>query len=158
MVEKEILVKYNLGVLPKSMDKEVTLKAIIASPDNPDNFTVYLTSRNESVILPINLDKSSAIPVINAIQHKDFSEVIPSIYDTAHKILLVLGGIIQKVLITTTDGVVFSSYLQVRRGERLIEINSKVSDSLSLAFKSGCPIYVTDKAMEIYGFDTKDIS
>ena len=152
------LLKYNLRVLPKGMDKEVTLKAIIASPNNSDNFTVYLASKKESIILPINLDKNSAAPVINAIQHKDFSEVIPSIYDTTSKILALLGGIIQKVLITTTDGLVFYSYINIKCGRELLDINSKVSDSLALAFKCGCPIYVTDKTMEIYGFDTKDIS
>jgi len=152
------LVKYNLRILPKGMDTEVTLKAIIASPNNSDNFTVYLASKDESIILPIILDKNSAIPVINAIQLKDFSEIIPNIYDTTSKILALFGGNIQKILITTPNGLVFYSYIHIERGKELLDISSKVSDSLALAFKCGCPIFVTEKTMQIYGFDAKDIS
>lgn len=77
----------------------------------------------------------------------------PLTHDLILTILSVFGAKMEKVLIYEMVNDVFFSELHLRKSEMSMVIDSRTSDAIALAVRSGCDIYIKEEIMEIVGMD-----
>ena len=95
----------------------------------------------------IGADVADAI----AFRLQDVTAARPQTHDLFLKMLEELGGKVEAVVVNDLREDTFYANIQVRRGEDLIEIDSRPSDAIAIAVRAGVPIYVADEVMDRAG-------
>lgn len=77
----------------------------------------------------------------------------PLTHDLMSSVFHAFGIELSKVTITTFDNGVFSSVLTVTNGDVETELDSRTSDAIALALRTGAPIYATEDVMSSASYD-----
>lgn len=78
----------------------------------------------------------------------------PLTHDLILTILSVFNAKIEKVLIYQMINDVFFSELHLRKSDTSMIVDSRTSDAIALAVRSGCDICIKEDVMDIVGMDT----
>lgn len=84
----------------------------------------------------------------------------PLTHDLLERVLHASKGTIHRVIVTHTKEGIYYATIEMHRGESLIEIDARPSDSIVMALKFNSPIYVTKtlfKEMSILVEEKKDV-
>ena len=95
----------------------------------------------------IGADVADAI----AFRLQDVTAARPQTHDLMLKMLDELGGKVEAVIVNDLREDTFYATIQVRRGEDLIDIDSRPSDAIAVAVRASVPIYVADEVMDRAG-------
>ena len=60
-----------------------------------------------------------------------------------------MGGALERIVVNDLRDNTFFAYLQVRMDGRAVEIDSRPSDALCIAVRTGSPIFVEEKVFEL---------
>lgn len=114
-----------------------------------DNQVVYLREINGQRQFPILIGIFEATSIDRRIK-SDFKPTRPLTHDLVVSVAEGLGAIVESVLISELREHTYFAKLQLRRGEELIEIDSRPSDALAVAvtFNPPLPIFVADEVLE----------
>lgn len=121
---------------------EFELTAIVAD-DNFKTHTIYLLNKEQQLLLPIKMSKRSAENLLIAKDKKP--EPRPHIHNTVCRITSALNAKIKEVIISSCHNDIYYSYIRVQNGRGSFDIDAKPSDSLAIALRNKCPIYVNKK-------------
>ena len=95
----------------------------------------------------IGADVADAI----AFRLQDVTAVRPQTHDLMLKMLEDLGGAVESVTVNDLREDTFYANIHIRRGEDVIDIDSRPSDAIAIAVRAGVPIYVADEVMDRAG-------
>lgn len=138
----------------------VELEVIGVIPSNePDLLVVYL--RNENRVLPIlvGLAEASAI-------HRELMGLKPPrpmTHDLICNLLAGLGGRLQSVMIYKLEDSTFFAHLNIEQvsgtGQvaQVLRVDSRASDGIAIAVRSGSPIYAAEEVMDVAGQDASHL-
>lgn len=107
---------------------------------------VILKDKSESTALPIWIGLMEASAIATALEKNSSDR--PMSHDLMLSALEVLGAKVEKVLINNLCDHTFYAQLQLGRGEEIWFLDSRPSDALALALKSGAPILVADSVIK----------
>lgn len=106
-------------------------------------------------------DESRRIPiVVGAAEAQSIAvhleQVMPSrplTHDLFVSLFHVYGIQLQRVVIYSFKGGVFASMLYMMGGNTAVEMDSRTSDAIAIALRTGAPIYTTPEVMELTSYE-----
>lgn len=132
------------------MLKQLTVKTIVSDSDSRrGNYVVYLYHKKEKIILPVKVGPTAGENIIIALQNSPIPR--PHTHDTAIRMVKALSGKIASIILTDCQGEIFYSYIRLINGNRILDIDSKPSDAISIAVRSGAPIYAEKNLLDKAG-------
>ena len=93
-------------------------------------------------VLPIWIGHAEATAILLAIQHMDPPR--PMTHDLMKDALVAAGHHVSRVEVTRLEGGTFYAALILRGEEHEVAVDARPSDSVALAVRFGCPIFVAD--------------
>ncbi|HOV32350.1 MAG TPA: bifunctional nuclease family protein [Candidatus Hydrogenedens sp.] len=130
---------------------EVRLLAVTKTPNETGGALVLLES--EGRILPILV----GIPEAVSIQMAQMGEkpIRPLTHDLICNLLAGLRAQLQSITIYKLENDTFFAHMNIEQKnaegqvEQILKIDARPSDSIAVALRVGCPIYVAEEVMEI---------
>ena len=116
-----------------------------AKPDN-EIYLLMLEEVEGSRKLPIIIGGFEAKSILVAIQKMELKR--PIIYDLMLDMMMNCGIDLLRVDIVRKSGEAYFSKLVVKNGNEELQLDSRTSDSVALAIRSGAPIFVEDEILE----------
>ena len=107
---------------------------------------VILKVEDENRYLPIWIGQPEARSILMKLQNQEFSR--PLTHDLAVNLVNELGGSMEKVTVTELRDSTFFATISVQVDGRTVEIDSRPSDAIALAVRSGAEIFAADEVIE----------
>ena len=86
----------------------------------------------------------------------NLEQVVPSrplTHDLFVSMFHVFGIELQRVVIYSFKDGVFAAIMQVTNGTTMVDIDSRTSDAIAIALRTGSPIYTTSEVMQLTGYE-----
>ena len=107
---------------------------------------VILKVEDENRYLPIWIGQPEARSILMKLQNQEFSR--PLTHDLAINLVSELGGSMEKVTVTELRDSTFFATISVQIDGRTVEVDSRPSDAIALAVRSGAEIFAADEVIE----------
>ena len=107
---------------------------------------VILKVEDDNRYLPIWIGQPEARSILMKLQNQEFSR--PLTHDLAINLVTELGGSMEKITVTELRDSTFFATISVQIGGRTVEIDSRPSDAIALAVRTGAEIYAADEVIE----------
>lgn len=90
------------------------------------------------------------LPEAQAIERRLKGIVIkrPQTHDLLANVIQTLGGKLESITINDLSDQTFFATLDVRQGDKVIQIDSRPSDAIALGITGGVPVYVAEHVLE----------
>ncbi|RPJ42298.1 MAG: sigma-70 family RNA polymerase sigma factor [Chloroflexi bacterium] len=111
-----------------------------------DKFIVILQAEEEERILPIWIGPAEGTAIAMGLRAHPTSR--PQTFDFMAHLLATLGATLEEARIEVLKEDVFYGTAKIKLGDQVKEVDTRPSDVLALAIRTGSPIYVTDEVME----------
>lgn len=126
------------------MDVPVEISRILIT-ELGDQQVIFLKEKNGPRSFPILIGLPEAMAIDRRI--KEQSTLRPMTHDLLATVIAGLGGEVEKIVINDIRDHTFIATIYIRRGQDLIEIDSRPSDALALGAGLATPLYVADHVM-----------
>lgn len=126
------------------MDVRVEISRILIT-ELGDQQVIFLKETNGPRNFPILIGLPEAMAIDRRI--KEQSTLRPMTHDLLAAVIAGLGGEVEKIVINDIRDHTFIATIYIRRGQDIIEIDSRPSDALALGAGLATPIYVADHVM-----------
>ncbi|MCX8064937.1 MAG: bifunctional nuclease family protein [Candidatus Hydrogenedentes bacterium] len=132
---------------------EARVLAVTMSPNTRDTAVVLLQSDNK--ILPILIGTSEGYSIELAL--KGEKPLRPLSHDLICNILAGLRARLNYIVIYKLENETFFAHMNIEQRnaegqvEQILKIDARPSDSIAVALRVGCPIFVDEEVMEIAG-------
>jgi bifunctional DNase/RNase len=107
---------------------------------------VILKVEDENRYLPIWIGQPEARSILMKLQNQEFSR--PLTHDLAVNLVTELGGSMERVTVTELRDSTFFATISLQINGRTVEIDSRPSDAIALAVRSGAEIFASDEVIE----------
>ena len=107
---------------------------------------VILKVEDENRYLPIWIGQPEARSILMKLQNQEFSR--PLTHDLTVNLVAELGGSMEKVTVTELRDSTFFATISVQIDGRTVDIDSRPSDAIALAVRSGAEIFAADEVIE----------
>jgi bifunctional DNase/RNase len=107
---------------------------------------VILKVEEENRYLPIWIGQQEARSILMKLQNQEFSR--PLTHDLAVNLVSELGGTMESVTVTQLKDSTFFASISLEMDVRTMEIDSRPSDAIALAVRSGAAIFAADSVIE----------
>jgi bifunctional DNase/RNase len=107
---------------------------------------VILKVEDENRYLPIWIGQPEARSILMKLQNQEFSR--PLTHDLAVNLVTELGGSMERVTVTELRDSTFFATISLEVNGRTVEIDSRPSDAIALAVRSGAEIFASDEVIE----------
>jgi uncharacterized protein len=107
---------------------------------------VILKVEDENRYLPIWIGQAEARSILMKLQDQSFSR--PLTHDLAVNMVSELGGSMERVTVTALRDSTFFATIQLNIDGRSVEVDSRPSDAIALAVRSGAEIFASDDVIE----------
>ena len=109
---------------------------------------VILASEELNKVLPIWIGQSEAWAI--AMEISKVGSKRPMTHDLFKNTIVAMGGTLEKIEITELKEQTFYARLLVTSDGKTIDIDARPSDSIALALKMGCPMFVEEELFNIH--------
>jgi len=100
-------------------------------------------------VVPIWIGHPEAMAIMLAVQGVEPPR--PLTHDLMMAIVSAAGYEVERVEITRVESGTFFATLVLKSPERTLGIDARPSDSLALAVRAGCPVFVSEEVMRVSG-------
>lgn len=107
---------------------------------------VILKVEEENRYLPIWIGQQEARSILMKLQNQEFSR--PLTHDLAVNLVSELGGTMESVTITQLKESTFFASISLKIDGRTMELDSRPSDAIALAVRSGAEIFAANSVIE----------
>jgi uncharacterized protein len=107
---------------------------------------VILKVEDENRYLPIWIGQAEARSILMKLQDQSFSR--PLTHDLAVNMVSELGGSMERVTVTALRDSTFFATILLNIDGRSVEVDSRPSDAIALAVRSGAEIFASDDVIE----------
>ena len=126
------------------MIKEAKISSVVSLFPLPQ-YVVVLEDIEKTRLIPIWIGVNEGNAIALEIQGEKFPR--PLTYDLMVNILKELGAEIEKIVISDLKENSYYALIMLKVGGKTFEIDARPSDSLALAVRVQCPIYIDEKVM-----------
>lgn len=135
-------IQIEILMLAESMTFNSTYTLVMGEKEGNKRFSLVI-GKAEAQSIAVSLDGLKATrPLTHDLLH--------TVFDSFNIDLL-------EVVITEIKEGIFYSYLVFKKGEVIIEVDSRTSDALALALRFNCPIYTNAKLLEEIGTEIDEL-
>ncbi len=123
--------------------------------DRTTNTPVVILQEMEGErVLPIWIGPAEASAIAMELAGVKFSR--PLTHDLLKQVIVGLGAELRKIIITQVKDNTYYAELHIYRGDQVIQIDARPSDSIALALRLKAPILTSDSLLEHTSVDTSD--
>jgi bifunctional DNase/RNase len=135
---------------------EVTV-ARLGLDSSTNSYVVILQEKGGSRLLPIWIGQPEAESIamhINSIKRER-----PMTHDLCKNLIVGLGGQLRRVQITKVQKSTYFAELHIARGDVLVQIDARPSDSIAVALRLSAPIYAQEALLTaVDGEDGEEVA
>jgi bifunctional DNase/RNase len=110
-----------------------------------NSYVLILQERDGYRVLPIWIGQPEAESII--IEMNDVERERPLTHDLCRRIIVGLGATVERVNISRVQNNTYYAELLLRRGEEVIEVDARPSDSIAIALRFSAPIFAHDSLL-----------
>ncbi len=126
------------------MIKEAKISSVVSLFPLPQ-YVVVLEDVEKTRLVPIWIGVYEGNAIALEMQGEKFPR--PLTHDLMVNLLSTLGAEIEKVVVTDLKANSYYALIYVKHGGKTVAIDARPSDSLALAVRTHCPIYVDEKVL-----------
>lgn len=115
---------------------------------------VILQERDGERVLPIWIGPAEASAIAMELAGVKFSR--PLTHDLLKQVIVGLGADLRKVIITQVKDNTYFAELHIYRGDAVIQIDARPSDSIAVALRLKAPIFTQENLLELTSVETGD--
>jgi bifunctional DNase/RNase len=115
---------------------------------------VILQEQQGERVLPIWIGPSEASAIAMELAGVKFSR--PLTHDLLKQVIVGLGADLRKVIITQVKDNTYYAELHIYRGDSVIQIDARPSDSIAIALRLKAPIFTSETLLELTSVETTD--
>lgn len=123
----------------------VTVAGVWQDPDAGD-YTLVFEETEGTRYLVMGIGSAEAVSIAIALEDVDFGR--PLTHDLLVRIILALGGELERVIIDDLHDEAFYARLELVQGDQSLPIDCRPSDATALALRFNAPIFATDQLLE----------
>ena len=109
---------------------------------NTQSYVVILREKEGKRLLPIWIGQPEAESIV--MQMHNIKRVRPLTHDLCKNVIVGLGGALRRVQITRVDKNTYYAELHLHRGDDMVRVDARPSDSIAIALRLAAPIYASD--------------
>jgi len=117
---------------------------------------VILQERDGERVLPIWIGPAEASAIAMELAGVKFAR--PLTHDLLKQVIVGLGADLRKVIITQVKDNTYFAELHIYRGDAVIQVDARPSDSIAVALRLKAPIFTSDTLLAHTSVDTGDPS
>ena len=115
---------------------------------------VILQEKEGERVLPIWIGPAEASAIAMELAGVKFSR--PLTHDLLKQVIVGLGADLRKVIITQVKDNTYYAEMHIYRGDAVIQIDARPSDSIAIALRLHAPIFTSESLLELTSIDTGD--
>ncbi len=115
---------------------------------------VILEEAEGDRVLPIWIGATEARAIATQMASMTFSR--PLTHDLLCSIVGGLGGALQRVVVTDVEQSTYFAELVVNRGDEVVRIDARPSDSIAVALRADVPIFAEEGLLEVASIEVAD--
>jgi len=127
---------------------ELTIESIRVSLRNYQR-VVILREKDADRYLPIWIGPSEADAI--AVRLQEVAVARPLTHDLLSNMIENLGGVVRAVVVNDLANDTFFARIHIEQDGRVIEVDSRPSDAIALAVRTGVPIYADESVLDRAG-------
>lgn len=113
---------------------------------------VILQEKDGERVLPIWIGPAEASAIAMELAGVKFAR--PLTHDLVKQIVVGLGADVQRVLISQVKENTYYAELHLSRGDQVVHVDARPSDSIAVALRCKAPIFTQDTLLELTAVDT----
>lgn len=122
-----------------------------------NSYVVILREKGGERLLPIWIGQSEAESIV--IEMSNLPRERPLTHDLCKTLITGLGGSLRRIQITKVENRTYYAELQIHRGDEVINIDARPSDSIAIALRFAAPMYAQDSLLTAIEFeDSAEVS
>jgi len=126
------------------------IKTIISGNEGLDSdHTIYLFNKEKKILLPIKINQNSVDALLLA--RETTPEPRPHIHNTAKRLINVLNGKVDRIIISGYNNEIYYSYIRIKQGKKSFDIDARPTDAFAIAIRTKAPIYVEQDIIDMVG-------
>jgi bifunctional DNase/RNase len=123
--------------------------------DRATNTPVVILQEQEGErVLPIWIGPAEANAIAMELAGMKFSR--PLTHDLLKQVIVGLGADLRKVIITQVKDNTYYAELHIYRGDAVIQIDARPSDSIAVALRLKSPIFTSEELLDVTSIDMGD--
>ena len=123
---------------------EVVVSRIGVDATN-QSFVVILREKEENRLLPIWIGQPEAESIVMEMQ--SIKRARPLTHDLCKSIIIGLGGTLRRVQITRVEKNTYYAELHIYRGDDIVRVDARPSDSIAIALRLAAPIFASEQLL-----------
>ena len=127
------------------MIKEAKISSVVSLFPLPQ-YVVVLEDLEKTRLVPIWIGVHEGNAIALEIQKEKFPR--PLTHDLLVNIVTSFGGEFEKVVVSDLKENSYYAIIYIRQGGKTFEIDARPSDSLAIAVRVGCPIFIDEKVLQ----------
>lgn len=135
---------YSSSRMNADMIREAHISSLVSLFPLPQ-YVVVLEDKEKTRLVPIWIGVSEGNAIALEMNGEKFPR--PLTHDLMVNILTALGAKIEKVVVNDIKDNSYFAQITVKMGTKSFEIDARPSDSLAMAVRVKCPIYIDDKVL-----------
>src|SRR5687767_11502310 len=116
-----------------------------------NSYVVILKEKGGERLLPIWIGQSEAESIV--IEMSKLRRDRPLTHDLCKTLITGLGGILRRIQITKVENRTYYAELQIHRGEEVINIDARPSDSIAIALRFSAPMFAQESLLTTLVFE-----
>ncbi len=141
-----LLVAASCGPTQPTADDVAVRVGFVTLDERTRSPVVVLEEEAGSRVLPIWIGLAEARSIAAELEAVPARR--PNTHDLAKRLIDRLEGSVERVVVTALDDGVYYAVLVVRRGGGSVEIDSRPSDAIAIALRTGAPVFVRESLFE----------
>jgi bifunctional DNase/RNase len=117
---------------------------------------VILQEQNGDRVLPIWIGPAEASAIAMELAGMKFAR--PLTHDLLKQVIVGLGADLRKVIITQVKDNTYYAELQIYRGDAIVNIDARPSDSIAVALRLKAPIFTSEDLLESTAGEGTDLT
>jgi bifunctional DNase/RNase len=106
------------------------------------SYVLVLQEKGGTRLLPIWIGQPEAESIV--MQIHNIKRVRPLTHDLCKSLILGLGGALRRVQITRVEKNTYYAELHISRGDTVVQIDARPSDSIAIALRLAAPIFASE--------------
>lgn len=106
------------------------------------SYVLVLQEKGGTRLLPIWIGQPEAESIV--MQIHNIKRVRPLTHDLCKSLILGLGGSLRRVQITRVEKNTYYAELHINRGDSVVQIDARPSDSIAIALRLAAPIFAAE--------------
>ena len=129
---------------------EVTV-ARLGLDSSTNSYVLILQEKNGRRLLPIWIGQPEAESIV--MQMHSIKRERPLTHDLCRSLIVGLGGSLRRVQITRVQKNTYYAELHIHRGDTVVQVDARPSDSIAIALRLDAPIFATESLLTAVAAD-----